>query len=91
MANVVVKLKIMPEGVETDLKALAEKVEELIKKADGMEVSHIEEPIAFGLKALIFTFLRAEQKGSIDPLEEELEAMKEVNSAEVIDVRRAFG
>ena len=91
MANVIIKLKIMPEGVETDLKALAVKVGEKIKKAGGEQVSHIEEPIAFGLKALIFTFLRDEKKGSSEPLEKELEEMKEVNSAEVVDVRRAFG
>ena len=91
MANVVVKLKIMPEGVETDLKALAAKVEETIKKAGGAQISYVEEPIAFGLKALIFTFLRDEKKGSTEPLEKELEAMKEINSAEVVDVRRAFG
>ena len=91
MANVIIKLKIMPEGVETDLKKLTVAVEAAIKKFDGMETRVLEEPIAFGLKALIFTFLRDEKKGSTELLEKQIEAMKEVQSAEVIDVRRAFG
>ena len=91
MANVVIKIKIMPAGVETDLKALTKSVEQVIEKFEVMETRVTEEPIAFGLKALIFIFLRDEKKGSTEPIEKEIEAMKDVNSAEVIDVRRAFG
>ena len=91
MANVVVKLKIMPEGLETDLKRLAEIIRHKIKAFGGHEIRYAEEPIAFGLRAIILTFLMDEQKGSTEPLEKELESMQEVKSAEVIDVRRAFG
>lgn len=91
MANVIIKLKIMPEGVDTNLKVLAGKIEQLIKKFGGMETRITEEPIAFGLNALIFIFLMDEKKGDTEPLEKEITAVKGVESAEVIDVRRAFG
>jgi translation elongation factor EF-1beta len=49
-----------------------------------------EEPIAFGLKAVIASFDILEQE-PLEPIEENLRKIDEVNSTEVIDMRRAFG
>jgi elongation factor 1-beta len=95
MAKAVVTLKIMPDSPETDLKALENKSLKAIKHfcGDGKEVDYRTEiePIAFGLKAVKLTFVMDEAKGSTEKLENEISGFEEVNSVEVIDVRRAIG
>ncbi len=91
MANVVITLKVMPEGVDTNLEDLKKAVNSKIKKFSGGD-SRIEiEPVAFGLKALKFTFVSDEKKGGTDELENQIINIEGVNSVDVIDVRRALG
>ncbi|RLE41840.1 elongation factor 1-beta [Candidatus Woesearchaeota archaeon] len=91
MADVVVTLKVMPKGVDVDLNALAEKVKEKVS-AFGGEVGKVEEkPVAFGLKSLMIYFVMPEEKGSTEPLEKEIEMLDDVESVDVVDVRRAVG
>ncbi len=91
MANVAAKIKVMPSSPDTDL----DKLQKWCKKeivAYGGEVFGVDvEPVAFGLKSLTFTCLFDEKKGGLDALEEKLSTSKDVNSAEVVDVRRAVG
>ncbi|MCX8146845.1 MAG: elongation factor 1-beta [Candidatus Woesearchaeota archaeon] len=91
MAFVVVTLRIMPESVETDLKAIENEAEKLIKEFGGDPGRTNITPIAFGLKALDIFFVMPEEKGSTEELEKKVNKIKGVNSAEVIDVRRAVG
>lgn len=92
MAEVVVTIKIMPESPDVDMAALSETAVRTIKEngAQG-EVKSVEEPVAFGLKALNLTFLVDEDKGSTEELENKLSGLEHVNSVEVTDVRRAMG
>ena len=91
MAKVYVKIKIMPESPETDLGKVEAGVKKIIEK-DG-STFHASEivPIAFGLKALEFIFMRDESKGDTEPMEKQFAKIKGVQSVDVIDVRRAFG
>lgn len=92
MAKVVVTMKIMPEGTETNLEELKEKVEKEIKEFNGnLDIKIEEEPIGFGLTALKFLFVMEEEKGSTDPLEEKLKNIEGIGNAEVTDVRRTIG
>jgi len=92
MANVIITLKIMPESPSVKLDGLFSKIEPLIKKFTGeTEFRKEEEPVAFGLKALKITFVMDENKGSTEELEKEIAEIDEVNSVDVIDVRRAVG
>ncbi len=92
MANVVVTLKIMPESPDTDLKLIEEQALSRIRNFAGdKETKTIQEPIAFGLKALKIIFVMNESNGSPDPLADEISKLNGVNSAEVVDVRRAIG
>ncbi|MFW6013631.1 MAG: elongation factor 1-beta [Nanoarchaeota archaeon] len=92
MADVIVTLKIMPESPETDLDALEKKAKEkLTEKVGESDVKTETEPVAFGLKAMKITFVMSEDLGSPDELEKELSEFDEVNSVEVVDVRRAIG
>jgi len=92
MAKALLTVKIMPESVEIDLKSLEGRVREVILELCG-EVGEIrteEEPIAFGLIALKFTFIIDEALGS-DLIESALAEVDSVANAQVIDFRRTLG
>jgi len=90
MGMVVVKIKIMPISPEVNLDEISEKIKELIEKEGGKGNKIEKEPIAFGLNALILMFGWDEAK-EIEPLENSLKEIKNVNSVEVVDMRRAIG
>ena len=91
MANVVVTVKIMPEDPETDLDVLQKEAEKVINKYAGQgDIREAREPVAFGLVALKLTFVMDEKKGDLDPLEDILRQIEDVESVETIEVRRAL-
>ncbi len=89
MADVIIKLKVMPINPEVDLKALTDFCKEKIKAAGAHLHKAEEEPVAFGLKALVFIFMGPEAKIKTDKIEDAIKENSDVSSAEVIDVRRA--
>jgi len=92
MADVILTLRIMPESPEIDLKTLESKVKKKITAFSGESQMKLEQqPVAFGLKALMVTFVMDENKGSTEELEKDIESLEEVQSVEVTDVRRAVG
>jgi len=90
MGIVAVKIKIMHVSPETDLEKIKEKTKNLICKEEGKNCQISEEPIAFGLNALIAFFAWPEEK-PLEPLEELLKKIENVISVQVIDMRRAIG
>lgn len=91
MADVVVTVKLMPKSQKINLKNVEGKAKEAIA-AFGGEVGKTEEqPVAFGLKALIIYFVMNESKGSTEELEAALANINGVGSVDVTDVRRAVG
>jgi len=90
MALMAVKIKIMPESPESDLKKIEEDAKQVLEKTDAKIHSIEIEPIAFGLKAVIIIFGWPEEKG-LDLLEDELSAVEQVSSTEVLEMRRALG
>ncbi len=92
MAQVVATLKIMPESPEVSLAEIEKEAKKKIIEFAGEGDTKVEEePIAFGLKSLNIIFIMDESKGSTEPLEDEVNNIKGVRSAEVTDVRRAVG
>lgn len=92
MAQVVVTLKIMPESPESDLNSIESKAKaRILEFSENTEMRAMQEPIAFGLKAIKIIFVMEESKGSTDSLEEDIKEIEGVNSVEAIDVRRAIG
>ena len=63
----------------------------ILEFSKNSEMRSVQEPIAFGIKALKITFVMEESKGSTDSLEESIKTIEGVNSVETIDVRRAIG
>jgi elongation factor 1-beta len=92
MANVVITMKVMPESPEVDLRELTEKIEHNMKH-HGVhgEIKNSIEPIAFGLKAVVFMFVLDEKLGGTDKLEESISTIHGVESVQITDVRRAIG
>ena len=91
MANVILTFKIMPVSPEVNMEELTEKINAKVIKFSGGETKTELEPIAFGLKAIKIIFVIEESRGSADELEDDIRAMEEVNSIDVVDVRRALG
>jgi elongation factor 1-beta len=90
MGIAAVKIKILPNSPETDLETIKEKTKELVENFGGKNCSFEEEPIAFGLKAIIAFFAWSEEV-ELEKLEEKMKELEGVSSIQVIDMRRAFG
>ena len=91
MGIALIKIKLMPSSPDTNLEEIKEKAKKIIEKNKGRRVSFEEQPIAFGLKAIIAGFEQNETEGELDPIENALNKIKNVSSVQIIDMRRAFG
>ncbi|MEK6934288.1 MAG: elongation factor 1-beta [Nanoarchaeota archaeon] len=91
MGFVLATFKFMPETVDTDLDNVKNEVEDVISKFGAKTEKVDREPVAFGLNALIVVVSIDENKGGLDPLEDQLRNVEGVESVEVTDVRRAIG
>ena len=90
MGSMNIKIKVMPSSPETNLEELKEKIRSHIENNQGNNIGFEEEPIAFGLKAVIVSFVWPEEK-ELEPLEEIIEKMENVASEKIIDMRRVIG
>ncbi len=92
MAKVIVTFKVMPESLEVDLNEVKELLKKQITDFDGIINGEMtEEPVAFGLKAVMVKFAYDESKGTTDDLEDKLTSEEIVQSVEVVSVGRAMG
>lgn len=73
-------IRVMPTGVEVDLKKVAAEIKKL--KPHSIE----EKPVAFGIRCLEVKFIRPDAGGGTDALEDEMRAIKGVESVEVTGV-----
>jgi len=90
MGIAAVKIRILPTSPEVDLEKLKKTVKILIEKIGGKNCSFEEEPIAFGLKAIIAFFAWPEEI-ELENLENQINKVEDVSSLQVIDMRRALG
>jgi elongation factor 1-beta len=90
MGTALLKIKLMPSSPEINLEEVKEKAKTIVEESKGRNCKFEEEPIAFGLKALIVSF-DIDEEQELEPIEEGLRNMENINSAQVIDMRRAFG
>ncbi|MFP3908714.1 MAG: elongation factor 1-beta [Archaeoglobaceae archaeon] len=83
MGEVIMKLKIMPVDVNTDL----EKIKEQIVNTDDVDIrdSGIQ-PIAFGLKALNIAAVMPDEEGISDKFIEYIQNIEGVENVEVESV-----
>ena len=88
MGDVAAKIKVMPESVDTDLAELKEKLKAAIPGGADLYGDIVEEPIAFGLKALIVTLIVNDQEGGTEAVEEAFAKIPGAENVQVVDVYR---
>lgn len=76
-------LRLMPEGIEVDLKKLEADLREKVKVH-----SVTREPIAFGLEALRIAAVIEDAEGGTEPLEKKLMGIPGVGNVEVTGLTR---
>ena len=87
MADVLATMKIMPESPEVDLEALKTTIEEGLPE-DAKFEGITEEPIAFGLVALILNFIIEDGEGGTESTEEFISGLEDVASIEITGIGR---
>jgi elongation factor 1-beta len=87
MARVLAQMKIFPTEANADLKKLQEQLSSNLP-ADASILKVQEEPIAFGLVALIVTISMAEKDGLIDQVEKALASTPNVGEVQTVAVGR---
>jgi elongation factor 1-beta len=82
--QVAVLFRLMPQGVDTDLKAVAEAARAALPagvQIRGMQVKDI----AFGLKSLLISVLMPDTSGILDSTEQAFAKLPHVESVEVME------
>jgi len=88
MAKVLAAIKIFPSNPSNDLSQLRAQIEKNLPK-DVSVLKYQEEPIAFGLVALIANVLMPEEvSGKMDEVEERLKSTEGVSEIQVMSVTR---
>ena len=83
MARVLVSIRIFPSSIDVDLDELKETIEGNLPEYASV-YGFSEEPIAFGLKALIAHILLPEDRaGGIEEIESTLKGISEISEFEV--------
>src|SRR4030067_2114501 len=82
MGEVAAKIRIMPTGMDVDLKKLKDELTKVIPKGARLH-GFSEEPVAFGLKALMVVVKVGDLEGGTEAVEE---AFSKVNGVENVSV-----
>ena len=87
MGEVLTTMKIMPDSPDVDLESIKSTIESSMP--EGARIHEIsEEPIAFGLVAVILQFITEDGEGGSEAVEEMVQAIDGVASFEVTGVGR---
>jgi translation elongation factor aEF-1 beta len=90
MALCAVQFRVMPVSPSVDMKKLQNAIEKRLEEIGGILHKAEIQNVAFGLKSLIFT-IGWKEENDPDLIETELTKVKDVQSIEITDVRRAIG
>jgi elongation factor 1-beta len=89
VGSVIITYKVFPIGVEVNFDDLKKKIEANLPQYATID-GYGEEPIAFGLNALLMQVRFPEDKsGVLDDLEKKLEGISEVSQLQTLMVRRS--
>ncbi len=90
MGSASIKYKIMPSSPEADIRKIESETKSLLEKEGVKAVNFEEQPVAFGLRALIVLFVWPEER-PLEDIQEKMERIENVNSVQLLDIRRAVG
>ncbi|MBA2850195.1 elongation factor 1-beta [Methanococcus maripaludis] len=86
MATVIAKVKVMPTSPEVEKESLKESLKKLVEQNDAKCRGVTDEPLAFGLYTVYVMVEMEEKEGGMDPIEEAMNALENVESAEVVEL-----
>jgi len=87
LAKVVAQIKIFPTETTVDLGELRKKIESALPPQTSV-ARFDEEPIAFGLVALVARVIMPEEEGRMEEVEEALKSVESVGEIQVVNVWR---
>jgi elongation factor 1-beta len=87
MGEVAAKIRIMPSGTDVDLNKLKEELKKVIPQGARLH-SFAEEPVAFGLKALMVVVKVGDIEGGTEKVEEAFSKVKGVENVSVEELGR---
>ena len=92
MGKAVITFKLMPESVDVDLDPIKEKARQIAQDAGAIgEMQVKEEPIAFGLKAVLVLAMYEVEGADFDGTAAKMGELENVQSAEVAKMDLALG
>jgi len=87
MGEVAAKIRVMPSGMDVDLNKLKDALTKVIPEGARIH-GFSEEPVAFGLKALMVVVKVGDIEGGTEKVEEEFSKVKDVESVSVEELGR---
>jgi len=87
VGKIVIAYKIFPSESSVDLNLLKEKITKELSEIASIQ-RFAEEPIAFGLSALVVNMVLPETEGILDETEKKLTDMEEVSQIQTLGVNR---
>lgn len=87
MSRLVARIKILPSEAEVKPQAIVGSLTTNLPSNMQM-IAHAEEPIAFGLNAVVADFTLDDSEGQMDLLEDSIKKIELVGEIEVINVSR---
>ena len=92
MGKAIITFKLMPESVEVDLGPIKEQAEKIARDAGAIgEMQVKEEPIAFGLKAVLVLAMYEVEGADFDGTAAKMGEITNVQSSEVAKMDLALG
>lgn len=87
MGKVVVTVKVLPDSPERNIEELSKKAQDILSKHGQMYKKQIQ-PIAFGINAIVLSFIMIEGVVKPEDLEVELKKIHGVGDAQLSDVTK---
>lgn len=92
MARAIITFKLMPESPDVDLEPIKAKAQDVAREAGAIGQMQVrEEPIAFGLKAVLIMAMYNVDETDFDGIAAQMEQIDQVQSAEVAKMDLALG
>jgi len=92
MAKAIITFKVMPESPDVDLEPVKEQARNIAKEHGAIgEMQVQEEPIAFGLKAVLVLAMYEVEGADFDAIAEKMKGIDRIQSAEVAKMDLALG
>ncbi len=92
MAKAIITFRLMPESPDTDLEPIKQQAQAIAKEKGAIGQMQVkEDPIAFGLKAVLVLAMYTVDDTNFDAIAEEMAQIEGVQNAEVAKMDLALG